>query len=418
MATARTTRSATRALAQTSTVAAASPPAPPLKRKQSELVEGTSSTKAPSKRKKPTPPSGFSSGQSGPTAVPAANTQQSQDGDVILAVLTFSLDEAKEHLAQADSRFRTAFIKMRCKPFEHLETNARNIYPISWKAARSIQHKFIRLFDPSLPENPPAPNEPAIEFFPSAHAVSSTELAVLRSAGLSARKAEYIYDLACRFADGRLSASKLQNGTDQEVYDMLIEVKGIGPWTVEMFSIFSLRRPNILPVGDLGVQRGLLRWVLASHSPEYAKKVTIAPARLPGNEEQGAVSATTQTETPSQNGLVTEDTSDEPGSSILPAPHNPVAPPATPAKPKKTKPIPPPTPTTASIFLGTDRAPIKAVDLPDGLSVSVLKSRLAGKKAKKNVYLTPEEMEALTAPWAPYRSLGAWFMWSIVDDAA
>lgn len=53
---------------------------------------------------------------------------------------------------------------------------------------------------------------------------------------------------------------------DEELRELLIKVRGIGPWTIDMFAIFSLRRPNILPVGDLGVQRGLLRWFISQHT--------------------------------------------------------------------------------------------------------------------------------------------------------
>lgn len=213
-------------------------------------------------------------------------------------------------------------------------------------------------------------------------------------------------------------------------------MEGIGPWTVEMFSIFSLRRPNILPCGDLGVQKGVLRWVLASHSPKDAAHLKIAPERLPGNSEEdgqgvGASSNGSGLETPVAS-PVKEANPDEDadGTSILPTPKASANPPVTPKKQKAKKATIPPTPFTPSVFtsgpLGTLVTP---VPLPDGLTVGSLKARLAGKKTKyvlfrriwrcpkltgpaffafrKGLYLTPEEMQALTEPWAPYRSIGA-----------
>ncbi|KAG8864555.1 hypothetical protein FRB96_005058 [Tulasnella sp. 330] len=364
--------------------------------------------------------------------------------EIIPPTLVFSLDEAKRHLSAADARFHKLFETVPCKPFEVIDavepfrqvlrsslclrqadtdppssTLASSILgqQISWKAARSIKHKFIRLYDSSLPEVPPPPGEKPIEFFPSAHQVSTTPIPTLRAAGLSARKAEYVIDLASRFADGRLSASKLAESSDQEIYDMLIAVKGIGPWTVEMFLIFSLRRPDVLPCGDLGVQKGLLRWVYASHSTEASKKLRIAPHRLPGapdadeeTRDDSVVMASPQKEAPLVEG-------EEPSTSVLPAPSNLSVLPATPTKKSNSRTASQPS-TLAALFSPAkdNELVLNPITLPDGLSIAMVKSRLAGKKVKKGVFLTPEEMKELTARWAPYRSLAVWYMWSIVDE--
>ncbi|KAG8953430.1 hypothetical protein FRC04_002272 [Tulasnella sp. 424] len=428
--TGRTTRASTRALATGANLSTPSTPTPSLKRKKS-LKEGEANP-APAKKKsavstsKKDPDAGSDDQNSGSPSSSAATVENNSGPapkvDVIPATLSFDFAEAKRHLINADSRFEKLFSKLTCRPYEELaavepfQTLASSILgqQISWKAARSIKHKFIRLFDPSLPEAPPAPGDKQIDFFPSPQAVATVNPAALRSAGLSARKGEYIVDLATRFSDGRLSAKKLAEGTDEEVYDMLIEVKGIGPWTVEMFSIFSLRRPNILPCGDLGVQKGVLRWVLASHSPKDAAHLKIAPERLPGNSEEdgqgvGASSNGSGMETPvaspAKEGNPDEDAD---GTSILPTPKASANPPVTPKKQKAKKAAIPPTPFTPSVFTsGPMGAPVTPIPLPDGLTVGGLKSRLAGKKTKKGLYLTPEEMQALTEPWAPYRSIGA-----------
>ncbi|KIL66179.1 hypothetical protein M378DRAFT_124113 [Amanita muscaria Koide BX008] len=194
------------------------------------------------------------------------------------ATLTFSFEDGKQHLISVDRRFEKLFNHTPCKPFEELET----VHPfsalaasilgqqISSMAARTITHRFKRLFDPTLPENPVecVDHKTALQslFFPSPQQVGYATVETLKSAGLSTRKAEYVKDLAARFADGRLSPQKLAEATDEELMNMLIEVRGIGKSIVDMFSIFSMRRPDILPVGDLGVQRGILRWFLEPHS--------------------------------------------------------------------------------------------------------------------------------------------------------
>ncbi|KAG8898956.1 hypothetical protein FRC00_002105 [Tulasnella sp. 408] len=409
--TGRNTRAAARALATGATLSTPSTPKPSLKRKKS--LKDNDEPAAPAKKKSTTFKPGTDavsdeenvSSASAPEAI-SVTSGPAPKADVIPATLTFDFAEAKSHLINADARFEKLFSKLKCRPYQELDavepfrTLASSILgqQISWKAARSIKHKFVRLFDPSLPEACPAPGDKQIDFFPSPHAVAAANLNNLRSAGLSARKAEYIMDLATRFSDGRLSAKKLAEGTDEEVYDMLIQVKGIGPWTVEMFSIFSLRRPNILPCGDLGVQKGLLRWVLASHSPKDAAHLKIAPERLPGNTEEdeqgvGASSNDSGLETPvaspAKEANLDEDAD---GTSILPTPKASTNPPVTPKKRKTKAAVIPPTPFTPSVFIGRAEAPAAPISLPDGLTVSGLKARLAGKKTK---YARDESVVAL-----------------------
>ncbi|KAF8234070.1 DNA glycosylase [Tricholoma matsutake] len=349
----------------------------------------------------------------------------SQNGsDLVPAVLTFSFEDAKQHLAGVDHRFDDLFNRMECKPFQHLE----RVHPfralvtsilgqqISWLAARSINHRFIRLFDPSLPEKPTdyeAHRSPA-SFFPTAEQVASTDIAVLRTAGLSVRKAEYVHDLASRFADGRLSTENLIHANDEELAQMLIEVRGIGRWTIDMFAIFSLRRPNILPVGDLGVQRGLIRWFLSLHSPSY--NFGVSPKKLAGQ------SSGKQTEKSNAPTTSIQDLDELPlfgtqaGSSSKESPAD-VDDGLSEPEESTVASIPPPF--TPSIKTTLNKPAVKPgmnpISLPDGLSVAVLKSRLDGKKKIKGALLTPKEMEDLTESWKPYRSIGVYYMWSLAE---
>ena len=79
----------------------------------------------------------------------------------------------------------------------------------------------------------------------------------LLAAGLSGRKAEYLGDLARRFCDGSLHAARWDEMDDESVIDDLTQVRGIGRWTAEMFLIFNLLRPNILPLDDLGLRKAV-----------------------------------------------------------------------------------------------------------------------------------------------------------------
>ena len=77
----------------------------------------------------------------------------------------------------------------------------------------------------------------------------------LRAAGLSSAKARYIVELAQRVSDGRLNLEAMQEAPDADVVAALVELPGIGQWTAEMFLIFGLRRPDVLSLGDAGLQR-------------------------------------------------------------------------------------------------------------------------------------------------------------------
>lgn len=88
-------------------------------------------------------------------------------------------------------------------------------------------------------------------------AVLSLRPAKLRAAGLSERKVEYIRHLAERFVRREVSAARLARLADHEVKRELTGLRGIGPWTADMYLIFNLWRPNVLPLGDVGLMRAI-----------------------------------------------------------------------------------------------------------------------------------------------------------------
>lgn len=79
----------------------------------------------------------------------------------------------------------------------------------------------------------------------------------MRAAGLSARKVEYIVDLALHFSSGQLHPNKWESMNDEEIIDELVAIRGIGRWTAQMFLIFHLLRPNVLPLDDVGLLNGI-----------------------------------------------------------------------------------------------------------------------------------------------------------------
>jgi DNA-3-methyladenine glycosylase II len=89
---------------------------------------------------------------------------------------------------------------------------------------------------------------------------------------LSRQKISYLQDLAARFADGRIKPRRWRALDDQQIIDELVQVKGIGRWTAEMFLIFYLMRPNVWPVDDIGLVRAIEKHY---HGGERLKKVDV-----------------------------------------------------------------------------------------------------------------------------------------------
>jgi DNA-3-methyladenine glycosylase II len=103
----------------------------------------------------------------------------------------------------------------------------------------------------------------------------------MRSVGLSKQKSAYLKDLASKTASGVLDFARLPGLPDDEVISHLTQVKGIGVWTAHMFLIFSLRRPNVLPTGDYGVQMAVKRHYRKRKLPKPKDMEKIAKAWEP-----------------------------------------------------------------------------------------------------------------------------------------
>jgi DNA-3-methyladenine glycosylase II len=155
-------------------------------------------------------------------------------------------DRAKRALARKDPvmaaimrRHPRIFMTRRGEPFLTL---ARAIVgqQISVKAAQSVWNKLLACVGDVTPQSVLAKQRP-----------------LLRACGLSDRKTEYIADLAQHFADGRIHVHRWPQMSDEEIIAELVEVRGIGRWTAEMFLMFNLLRADVFPLDDLGLQKAI-----------------------------------------------------------------------------------------------------------------------------------------------------------------
>lgn len=156
-------------------------------------------------------------------------------------------EQGRRHLMRTDARL-AAVIKRtgrerpefgRREPFEAL-FRAVISQQLSTKAADTIRRRVLALMPTLSPEH--------------LLAVPTDDL---RSAGLSRQKIAYLQDLAARVIDGRLDLHHLRTRDDEEIIRTIVEVKGFGVWSAQMFLMFCLHRPDVLPTGDLGIVKGM-----------------------------------------------------------------------------------------------------------------------------------------------------------------
>ena len=164
--------------------------------------------------------------------------------------MTINIEDALKHLVGSDSRFDKLIEKFGEPDYEpqdnYFKSLVRSIIyqQLSGKSAFAIYSRFLKLF----PANHfPVPNDLLL--------ISDQ---IYRDIGLSKQKAIYIKEIAKAFKNKTVQSEKLKEMTNDRIRNDLIKIKGIGPWTVDMFLMFTLNRPDILPTGDLGIQKGYM----------------------------------------------------------------------------------------------------------------------------------------------------------------
>lgn len=118
--------------------------------------------------------------------------------------------------------------------------------------------------------------------FPTPDDVLKIKIEKLRGVGLSGQKATYIKDLAAKFKDGTINPKLFKKMSDEEIVEHVVAVKGIGEWTAHMFLMFTLHRPDVLPIGDLAIQKAFQKIFRLKKKPSPARMQKLA-ARWSGH---------------------------------------------------------------------------------------------------------------------------------------
>jgi DNA-3-methyladenine glycosylase II len=178
-----------------------------------------------------------------------------------LAVATAHLRAVEPRFAPLVERHGVPTLTPTRDPFASLG-RAIIYQQLAGAAAKAIHDRFVGLYPRKR--------------FPRPVALLATPLPRLRSAGLSQAKALALLDLAAHFADGRVTARALLAGDDATAARLLLPVRGIGPWSVDMFLMFGMCRPDVWPVGDLGVRTGLGHFLRLRKSPTSGRLAAAA----------------------------------------------------------------------------------------------------------------------------------------------
>lgn len=150
--------------------------------------------------------------------------------------------ERDRRLGPVVARYGPPLLRARGTTFQAL-ARAILFQQVSGAAGTAIYQRLVALFPGQR--------------FPRPEQLAALSPETLRAVGVSRQKASYLLDLASRLADGSLSPRRLSRLTDEEVLRELTAVRGIGEWTAQIFLMFTLHRPDVLPVGDLGLRRGM-----------------------------------------------------------------------------------------------------------------------------------------------------------------
>jgi 3-methyladenine DNA glycosylase/8-oxoguanine DNA glycosylase len=183
-----------------------------------------------------------------------------------------NIDKGLKHLKKVDEKMGRLIVEFEKPEFKkdsnYFEALVRAIVyqQLSGKAAATIYKRFKNLF----PQNK--------HFTPIMVKERSHE--ELRSAGLSNQKASYIHNIANAFYTGAIPKD-IDTIGDNEVIECLTTIKGVGPWTAKMFLMFTLNRPDVFPVTDLGIQKGFQLFFQFDVLPSTKKMMEIAEAWRP-----------------------------------------------------------------------------------------------------------------------------------------
>lgn len=131
---------------------------------------------------------------------------------------------------------------------------------ISVKAAKAIHQRFLDFYD---------------GYVPTPDQLLDTDYDDLRAVGLSNQKTGYMFNIAAYWKEHKLHLQDWASMTDQEIIDLLLPIKGVGKWTIQMLLMFTLERPDVFPIDDLAIQQSMIKHYKVSYKSKKEMKLKL-----------------------------------------------------------------------------------------------------------------------------------------------
>lgn len=186
--------------------------------------------------------------------------------------LPYDAEAARKHLLRADATMRVIVrqvgplgLELRAHPYQSL-MRALLYQQLAGAAASAIERRFLALYGDRAPEP---------------HELLATSPERLRKAGISRQKASYLHSLAEHAQNGHLPLRALQRLSEEDAIEAVTKIHGVGRWTADMLLMFCLGRPDVLPVGDLGIQRSIMEAYGFDGMPDAETMESVAEAWRP-----------------------------------------------------------------------------------------------------------------------------------------
>lgn len=181
--------------------------------------------------------------------------------------LPYDAETARRHIIKSDAVMRDIVrrvgpyeMQVRGQPYQSL-LRAILYQQLAGAAAAAIERRFLALFGGRIPKP---------------HELATLSDDQFRGAGVSRQKAGYMRSIGEHFDSGELSDRKLMRAPDDEVIEAVTQIKGVGRWTADMLLMFCLGRPDVLPVGDLGIQNSMKAAYSLGSAPKPDEMLVIA----------------------------------------------------------------------------------------------------------------------------------------------
>lgn len=203
-----------------------------------------------------------------PEFIVRGNTEKDKTIQRVTEIFRWDVEMIQIHEHFQNTELKNLFIEHYGTPlvleFDPFSSLIKSIIhqQLNLKFAFTLTERFVKTFGEEIE---------GVWFYPAPERVARLTVDQLRELQFSGRKAEYVIGIAELAASGKLDFEQFKSNADAEITQELIKIRGVGPWTIENFLMFALGRPNLFPMGDIGIQNALKKYFNLEQKPTPAE---------------------------------------------------------------------------------------------------------------------------------------------------